>query len=217
MRFNITSLLLLSITPAAASVGAAQELVDLNAVLVSTAVEGDIPPFCPFQPYAIAGTGVLVNPGLLDLAPYVGQIVHLTATDQTGGCPTKILMATAVSEATATLEACGVPRPGCPMRFRVGPTAAGQNFLAASLGEQEFVNLGAPLGVLFLGSPLVLLGSTGPGGVLELTVPSIAPGVPIQLQGLHVEVGPTTAALSNPLQLDLVFGPACVDPTSCGF
>jgi len=222
MRFSFPSLLLLSMTPFAASPGTAQEI-HLNAALVSTdaePVDGEIPPFCPFQPFAIGETGILVSPGALDLSPYVGEIVHLAAVDQTGGCPTKIFLATAVSEPTATLEACGVPRPGCDMRFRVGPPATGQGFLAASFGEQGFLSLGDPLGVLFLGAPILLLGPTGPDGVLDLSVPPSAPiGVAIQLQGMHVEVGPGTgaAALSNPLQLELVFGPACIDPTGCGF
>jgi hypothetical protein len=221
MRFSFPSLLLLCTTSAAASVGAAQEL-HLNAVLESTVpsdpADGDIPPFCPFQPFALAETGILISPGELDLSPYVGRIVHLAAIDQTGGCPGKILQVTAVSDATATLEACGVPRPGCDMRLRVGPPATGQGFLAASFGEQGFLNLGDPLGVLFLGAPILLLGPTGPGGVLDLTVPPGAPiGLPIQLQGLHVEAGRGAAALSNPLQLELVFGPACIDPTGCGF
>jgi hypothetical protein len=221
MRFSFPSILFLSTIAVAASLGAAQEI-HLNAILESTAVDptdGEIPPFCPFQPFVIAQTGILVDPGALDLSPYLGQVVHLAALDQTGGCPSMILQATAVSDATATLEACGVPRPGCTMRFRVGPLATGQGFLAASLGEQGFLSLGEPLGVLFLGSPILLLGPTGPGGILDLTVPSISPGVPIQVQGLHVEVGPVagTAALSNPLQLELVFGPACIDPGGCGF
>lgn len=220
MRFSFPSLLLLSTTTVAASLGAAQEI-HLNGVIVSTAaepVDGEIPPFCPFQPFAIGDTGVLVSPGVLDLTPYVGEIVHLVASDQTGGCPTKILHAIAVSDPTATLEACGVPRPGCDMRFRVGPPATGQGFLAASFGEQGFLSLGDPLGVLFLGAPILLLGPTGPGGVLDLTVPPSAPiGVAIQLQGLHVEAGTGAAALSNPLRLELVFGPACIDPTGCGF
>jgi hypothetical protein len=190
--------------------------VQLNGVIEPV----EVPAICPGPEYVIASTGILLDDGGVDLAPYVGDIVHLDALDVTGACSAKILQVTAVAPPTATLEACGVPRPGCPMRLRVGPQTISQNLLAASLGDQGFLHLGDPLGVLFLQSPIIVLGSAGPGGIFDVTVPMLSPlGASIQLQGLHIETGPITGqlALSNPIALQLVFGPACIDPGSCGF
>jgi len=212
MRNALASLLLLTVP----GVPALAQGVHLNAVIEPAGA----PTICPGHQYVVSSTGILLDDGGLDLAPYVGDIVHLDTLDVTGTCPARILQVTAITAPTATLEACGVPRPGCPMRFRVGPPTISQNLLAVSIGDQGFVNLGDPLGVLFLQSPIIVLGSAGPGGIFDVTVPALSPaGGSIQVQGLHVEVGPITGqiALSNPIALNLVFGPACIDPGSCGF
>jgi hypothetical protein len=105
------------------------------------------------------------------------------------------------------------------MRLRVGPPTVSMNWLAFSLAPEGFASLGAT-GVLLLGNPLFVLGSTGPAGTFDVTLPPAGLiGTTIRVQGLHWEVGPVgpPPVLSNPLALNVVFGPACFDPSACGF
>ena len=177
---------------------------------------------CGAYKYQVRDAGVLLNTsGPIDLATLAGQVVRLNGPlTLDPACPDPILTVTSVTPPTATLEACGTARPGCTIRFRIGPPTVSLNFLAAALGGPGFVDLGDPLGVLFLQPSFFVVGQTGTGGTLDVPIPPVGLiGSTVTVQGAHVEVGPLTgqAALSNPIGLDFVFGPPCIDPASCGF
>jgi len=208
---RLATLLFAALFPAIASAQAVQ----MNGVIEPAGA----PTICPGYQYVVAGTSVLLDTSLFDVAPFVGDLVQIQGTDVTGACPAPIVRVTSVGLPTATLEACGTLGPGCTVRFRVGPPTISIQALAVSPGAPGFANLGAPIGVLTLGSPLIVLGSTGAAGVFDVRVPSsIAPGTPIWAQGYHQDVGPITGpgSLSNQLAL-LATGGFCVDPSSCGF
>ncbi len=211
MKKALFALLLLS------SVTAAQD-VHINGI-VEPAGPGTVT--CPYA-FQIQDAGVFLDPAsAVSLSGLAGQVVRLSGPlllDPV--CPQPVMLVTSVTPATATLDACGTPRPGCTIRFKIGPPTVSLNYLAASVGGPDFLDLGDPLGVLFLQPPPILLGQAGVGGTLDVPIPPVGlVGITVTVQGLHVEVGPVTgqAALTNPLGIEFFFGPACIDHTSCGF
>lgn len=175
---------------------------------------------CPGYQYGVEGTSALVQSSL-DLEALVGETFLLRGSEVNDvTCVGQIIEVDSVDPPTATLEACGTARPGCPLRFQVGPPTISFQALFASVGAPGFANLGAS-GVVTLGNgPIFFLGlSDSPLGIFDLQLPGSAPvGLPLNFQGFHQDVGPIQGpgSFSNPIQVILQpQGPLCVDPTSC--
>lgn len=175
---------------------------------------------CPGYQYGVEGTGILVQSDL-DLAAIEGETLLLVGAEVNDvTCPQgTIIQVDSTQPPTATLELCGTPRPGCPLRLQVGPPTISFQFLFAAAGNPGFQNLGAS-GVLTLTGPIVFLGvSDSPLGIFDVPIPGSAPvGLPLNFQGFHLDVGPIQGpgSFSNPISVILQpQGPLCVDPTSC--
>ncbi|MHC5210421.1 MAG: hypothetical protein ACYTG2_06875 [Planctomycetota bacterium] len=140
-----------------------------------------------------APTGVLLKSTVLDLDDYVGKLTRFTAFPR--GVECLIYDVVAAQPATSTLVSCGSPVPGCPMRFRVGPTGVlGQWVLFFSLSP-DFLPVNPVKGTWLLGSPsfLVAQGSTsGSPTTLDIVLPpSVAlTGLELWLQGARRDIGP---------------------------
>ena len=177
---------------------------------------------CPSFQYEVEGMPVLLSSATIDLAQHVGNVVSITGEHQPPYvfCALSTIDVTAITPAPATLGSCGTPRPGCPMRFEVGPPTISINSLWASLGSEVFAALDPPLGALAISPPIVFLGTHGPAGFLEITLPNqlALVGVTLAVQGHHQDVGPIQGpgSLTNPLRFTLLpQGPLCIDPSSC--
>ena len=200
---------LLFLVPAAA----AQDI-QLNARIAKTDAA-----LCPPHEHFVEGTSVFLDDALVDLDPFVGDIVLVRGTElATTPCAAKTIRVAAVEPPRATLEVCGTGAIGCPMRFLVGPPTVSFNFLAVSAAPQPVANAGQ-LGVLFLGTPYVVL-NPGPGGVTDLVVPGDGAllGANLTFQGFHLEVGPIQGPgmLTNPVNFDVVVAILC-HPADCTY
>ena len=212
LKRTLAALLLLASMPLAA---AAQTLSFNGVVEKITTVT-----ICPGFQHRVQGTDTLLTSSVLDLDGLVGKTVQLTGVDASGSvCTVPIFDVTAVGPATATLEACGTARPGCPITFRVGPPTISVGTLYYSLGGAGFLPVGDPLGVIFMDPPWIVAGQSFNGQDIELAIPPAAPvGLTIRMQAHHLDVGPVMppGALTNPLTFTLLpQGPLCVDPSSC--
>jgi hypothetical protein len=176
---------------------------------------------CPGVGYKVAGADVLLQSSSVDLERFVLETVRVTGHVQTPGtCPPfTLFLVDSVTQPTATLAACGVPRPGCPLGFQVGPPTISINWTFWSIAKPGFLDLGPPIGVGLLGAPVTLLGTSGPLEVLETQLP---PGTPIGLtlffQSYHLDVGPIggPGALSNAVAIQTIAtGIPCVPPDIC--
>ena len=176
---------------------------------------------CPGHPYKVVGADVYLEAPTVDLSRFANQTVRLSGAVQSPGLcpPSTVFVVDSVGPATATLGLCGVPRPGCPIGFLVGPPTISVNWTFWSVASPGFLDLGDPLGVGLLGSPFQLLGVTGPLEVLETQIP---PGTPIGLtvffQSLHLDVGPIQGpgVLTNAVALTTIAtGIPCIEPDAC--
>lgn len=196
-----------------ASAGSAQ-IVRFNAL-----VEKVAPDPCTGLEFQVESSDVLLQSGLVHLADSAGSIVLLKGPLQPpGACPSTSVFVEVAEPPTATLEVCGTAALGCPLRFRIGPPTVSVNMLALSTQPQGFLPLLDPLGVSFLTPPLIVVGSAGPGGILDVTVPSGAPvGIEVTFQALHQDVGPILGPgwVSNPIRRQIVVAFTCQDPTAC--
>ncbi len=190
-----------------------------SAQVVFTGVieKATIPSFCQEETHILTCSGVRLKSSTLDLSKYEGINTKFTADSR--GVTCTIYDVTAAEPPTATLVACGNPVPGCPMRFRVGPTGVIGQWLLFLAFDSAFVPMTAPLGSLQLATPIVFLaqGQTfGPTAALDVNLPNnlALSGLELHMQGLRQDIGPV-----GPLELTnaicfTILGPSppCIQP-----
>jgi len=137
-------------------------------------------------------TGVLLKSSTLDLTPFEGKVATFTA--QPRGVTCLIYDITAVDTTpAASLEMCGTPGLGCPMRFRVQPsTSLGEYWIWLS-GSSGFAPIDPVTGTVMLGPGFILVahGMTPPGQ-LDVVIPAdpVLTGLDLWLQGARRDLGP---------------------------
>lgn len=171
------------------------------------------------SPFQVDGTEVFLDGGLVDLEPFVGEIILIEGVEQPlPGCPATNIAVASVAPPTATLTHCGTTAIGCPVRFLVGPPTVSANVLWVSAGPQIYANAG-DFGVWFLGLPFAVV-NPGPSGVTDLVIPTgpAVIGLTVTLQGFHQEIGPVVepGALTNPIRFEIVVAGLC-HPADCSF
>ncbi|MCI0548568.1 MAG: hypothetical protein L0027_14950 [Candidatus Rokubacteria bacterium] len=139
-----------------------------------------------------APTGVLLKSSTLDLSSFEGQVATFTA--QPRGVTCLIYDITAVDPTPApTLEMCGTPGLGCPLRFRIHPSSAIGEFWLFLSGSPGFAPIDPVTGTVLLGPGFVLVahGMTPPGQV-DVVVPAdpALTGLELWLQGARRDIGP---------------------------
>lgn len=181
------------------------------------------PALCSTYSFEAADVGIYLDDSIVALDAFDDQVVRVTGTQVVDPlCPAPTVLVTNVMPPTAVLEACGTPRQGCSLRFRITPQTIAANTFAFSLEGLGFLNLGDPLGVLFLHPPHTVFASMGPDNVVEVVVPPGAPlGRTVYFQGHQIQIGPIKppGTLTNPLAIAFLppSGIPCVDPGVCGF
>lgn len=168
-------------------------------------------------PLPSSPSGVLLKSSTLDLTPFEGKLWKFTALPR--GVECLILDVIDVQPATATLVYCGNPVPGCPMRFRVGPTGViGQWFLFSSL-KPGFSPIDPVTGTLLLGPPVRFLKSGptfGTGATFDIVLPPDVSltGVSLWLQGARMDVGPVGPLEATNAVCFTILGPSppCISP-----
>ncbi len=152
----------------------------------------------------------------VDLNALVGQNVRLTGAEI--GVTCRVIDVTAAVLANLSLESCGTPAPGCPLKFKVCPGPIGLGWLALSTGPGFL-----PLSLRFNSVPETVLLATpwiaiplgfGMTGCFEETVPipldlSLV-GASFWLQGVRMDIGPV-----GPLRLSNVIRLTIRPPSSC--
>lgn len=145
-------------------------------------------------------SGVLLKSSAVDLDKFVGKNTKFTAIERGVEC-TIYDVIDAVTPPPATLVVCGNPVPGCPMRFRVGPSGViGQYWLFFSTGP-AFLPQTMFEGTILIASPATLLASGqtfGPTAAVDVTVPPNVSltGMSFWFQGARQDIGPV-----GPIQL----------------
>ena len=195
----------------------------LTAQVSMNAVVQPADPFtpCPNYFYEVEGADIMLTSSTVNLATLVGSVVRLNGNHITDpSCPNIVFDVVSSGPPTATLRACGVARPGCTVRFKIDPEIPAANTLAFTVSGPAYGPLGDPLGTLFLSQPIFVYGTTDGAGIFDVPIPStLLLGLTVHAQGHHFQVGPISGPgiLTNPIELAFVFGPPCIDPTSCGF
>lgn len=166
---------------------------------------------------AFPSAGVLLKSSTPDLDAFVGKNTRYLAVARGVECTVYDVFDAAPP--TSTLILCGAPVPGCPLRFRVGPTGViGQFWLWMGLAP-DFVPLDATTGTWQLGSPFFLLGSGFTVGTPEETAVDIVlpadpglTGIPLWVQGARRDIGPVgPIELSNSLCFKILGpSPPCI-------
>jgi len=137
-------------------------------------------------------TGVLLKSSTLDLTPFEGKVATFTA--QPRGVTCLIYDITAVDTTpAATLVMCGTPGLGCPLRFRIEPSASIGEFWLFLSGSPGFAPVDPVTGTVLLGSGFILVAhGTTPPGSLDVVIPSdpALTGLALWLQGARRDVGP---------------------------
>lgn len=224
MHFTRLSLFLATalVAPlAGAHAQAPTQLVTFTGKLVVAPVPGSA--FCEGAEYALdcsgdalgSSAGIPVRSDDLDLSQLVGELYEYTAGWTVGPCTSLDVFDAAPPK--ATLVQCGNPVPGCPVRFRVGPSGAiGQWSLYFSAGP-AFLPIGTDA-TLLIANP-VLLGSGllfGETQTFDITVPPdvALTGLSLWFQGTRQSIAPV-----GPLQLTnaeclTILGPSppCIAP-----
>jgi hypothetical protein len=173
--------------------------------------------FCQEETHVLECAGVLLKSSALDLAAFEGKVFEFTA--EARGVECLIYDVTAVESASAHLVRCGNPVPGCPMRFRVGPTGViGQYWLWLALSP-TFLPLDQVTGTWMLNPPFFLLGSGltfGDGSAVDIVLPPdpSLTGLTLFLQGARQDIGPIgPIELTNPLCFQILGpSPPCFEP-----
>jgi|GEM_PF-3308898 len=161
-----------------------------------------LPSICQEETHYIECTGpiagqqigsVLVKSSTLNLDAYIGKPHRFTCF--AAGVTCLIYDITSATPATAFLEWCGTPAPGCPVRFRVGPTGVIGVYALFASAAPTFVPLDPVLGTAFLTQPIFLIASGttfGPTAAVDIGIPPSASwtGTQLWLQGVRADVGP---------------------------
>lgn len=173
-----------------------------NIVFTGTLAPATLASFCQEETHYIRCTGpfpgqeigsVLVKSTTLNLDQFVGVPMRFTCF--AAGVTCLIYNITDASPATSFLSWCGTPAPGCPVRFRVGPTGVLGVYALFVSGAPGFVPLDPITGTAFLSAPAIMIasGSTfGATAAVDLSIPSDPSWVGTQLwfQGVRADVGP---------------------------
>ncbi len=144
------------------------------------------------SPNPSAPTGVLLKSSTLDLTPFEGKVAAFTAVPRGVTCLIYDVIAVDTTP-PASLEMCGTPGLGCPIRFRVQPASSlGEYwlFLATSPG---FTPIDPVTGTLLLGPGFVLVDQgTTPPGQFDVVIPAVAAltGLDLWLQAARRDIGP---------------------------
>ena len=155
--------------------------------------EATLASFCQEETHVVTCNGTLLKSTTLDLDKYIGVPTKFRANLRGVECP--IYDVFDASPASSTLVACGNPVPGCPMRFRVGPTGViGQWWLYLSL-QPTFVPINPTLGTVQIQQPAILIGNGltfGETAALDVVLPETVAytGLTLYLQGIRQDVGP---------------------------
>lgn len=136
---------------------------------------------------------VLVKSSTLNLDPFVGKPMRYTCF--AAGVTCLIYDITSVSPPTSFLTFCGTPAPGCPVRFRVGPTGVIGVWALFVSSSPTFQPIDPILGTAFIAQPVTLIASGatfGPTASVDLAIPPDPAwtGTQIWLQGVRADVGP---------------------------
>jgi len=163
-------------------------------------------------------SGVLLKSTTLDLDAFVGKNTRFLAWPRGVECP--IYDVFDAGPPTSTLVSCGAPVPGCPMRFRVGPTGVlGRFWLWMGLGP-NFLPVNAISGTWQLGTPFFLLGSgftvgTPSETAVDIVIPfdTALTGLNLWVQGARQDIGPIgPIELSNSLCFKILGpSPPCIE------
>lgn len=161
-----------------------------------------LPSICQEETHYIECTGpiagqeigsVLVKSTTLNLDAFVGKPHRFTCV--AAGVTCLIYDITSATPATAFLETCGTPAPGCPVRFRVGPTGVIGVYALFASGAPGFLPIDSVLGTAFLSQPVTLIASGttfGATATVDVGIPPNASWIGTQLwfQGVRADVGP---------------------------
>lgn len=138
-------------------------------------------------------TGVLLKSSSLDLDAYVGKVWKFTAFPRGVECP--VWDVVAVAAPTATLTFCGSPTPGCPVRFRVGPSGVLGVWALFVSGGPDFAPVSPTAGTILIAPPGLLFAAgytTGDTETLDFTIPPDVSltGASLWWQGVRRDIGP---------------------------
>ncbi|QDU85421.1 hypothetical protein Pla163_25500 [Planctomycetes bacterium Pla163] len=171
-------------------------------VFTGTLSKATLPSFCQEETHYIRCTGpfpgqeagsVLVKSTTLDLDQFIGVPMRFTCV--AAGVTCLIYDITDATPATSYLTWCGTPAPGCPVRFRVGPTGVLGVYALFVSAAPGFVPLDPITGTAFLSQPVILVASGttfGATAAVDLAIPSDPSWVGTRLwfQGVRADVGP---------------------------
>ncbi len=209
--------MLTRLATALAALALACPLAAAQTATFTAVIEPAGPSFCMEESHVVACNGARLRSLVLDLKQFEGKPFEYTAT--LAGVTCDIWYVTAVTPPKTTLVWCGSAAPGCPIRFRVGPSGViGWWFLWWS-PKAAFVPLDATLGTLMLGAPTYYLGSgptVGTTPYFETVVPSLPGivGLDVYSQGAYMDIGPVgPLRLTNPVCFKIApFMPPCGQP-----
>jgi hypothetical protein len=173
-------------------------------VFTGTLAQATLPSFCQEETHYIRCTGpfpgqeagsVLVKSSTLNLDPFIGVPMRFTCV--AAGVTCLIYDITDAAPATSFLTWCGTPAPGCPVRFRVGPTGVLGVYALFVSAAPGFVPLDPITGTAFLSQPVILIASgatLGATAAVDLAIPSDPSWVGTRLwfQGVRADVGPVS-------------------------
>ena len=166
---------------------------DAVATFTGTLVPDTLPSICQEGSHRLACNGARIKSTSLDLEQLEGKLMKFEAV--LAGVECDIWNVLSATPASATLVSCGTPIPGCPVRFRVGPTGViGQYFLFGAV-DSAFVPLGPTLGTQLIELPGFFLGSGptfGDGSAVDVAIPNDLGlvGLDLWFQGGRFDIGP---------------------------
>ena len=162
-------------------------------------VKDTVPSLCQEGTHRLDCHGLRLASSTFDLTALEGQLLRFGVVQR--GVLCDVYEVVEVGVATATLEWCGTPSPGCPVRLRVGPTGViGAWSLWAAAGP-AFFPLDEVTGSVLVQPPALFLGSGltfGEEAYFEASVPDdpALVGAPLWFQGTRHDIGPV-----GPLEL----------------
>ena len=176
------------------------------------------------ETHSLAGTGVYLKSGAVDLTSFEGRVVTVTGVPIGVTCYV-LDVSQVVDPAPVVLSSCGSPTLGCTYRLALRGPGLGFGMLAASLasGLLHFACQGAQgvQGSLLLDPSVELISSgTTPAGVsfTDLSIPNSPQliGLQVRFQGAHATIGPVgPLVLSNAVQLQVGAVGTCLPVGGC--